>query len=151
MASAAPGYPQPLPPRSVATHPIHGMLAAFPLAFFTGALLTDILYANTAVIQWANFSVWMIAFGLFMGVLAALAGIVDAVRHRGRRRRRARPWWHGVGTALMMAFALVNAFVHSRDAWTSVVPAGLILSAIVAVLAIVTSWQGYSIEAEIVR
>lgn len=142
MASAA-------PVRSVQAHPIHAMLAAFPLALFCGALLTDIAYANTAEMQWANFSVWLITFGLAMGVLAAVAGIVDALRDRGRprgRERQRRPWWHGVGTALMLAFALVNAFVHSRDAWTSVVPTGLILSAIVALLAIATSWQGFRMQ-----
>jgi uncharacterized membrane protein len=46
----------------------------------------------------------------------------------------------------MMMLALINAFIHSRDAWTSVMPAGLILSAIVAVLAVATSWMGYSLE-----
>ena len=66
------------------SHPIHGLLAAYPLAFFTGALVSDIAYANSAQMQWANFSVWLIAGGLLMGVLAAIAGIVDAVAHRGR-------------------------------------------------------------------
>jgi uncharacterized membrane protein len=39
----------------------------------------------------------------------------------------------------------VNAFVHSRDAWTSVVPTGLVLSIITAVLAIVSSWIGFTL------
>lgn len=128
-----------------ASHPIHGMLAAYPLAFFTGALVTDIFYANTADMQWANFSIWLITGGLLMGVLAAIVGIVDGVANRRRRPRRS-SWPHSLGTLLMMALALVNAFIHSRDAWTSVVPTGLILSAIVAVLALATSWLGYSLE-----
>ena len=135
-----------IPPRTQRTHPIHGMLAAYPLAFFTGALVSDIAYLNTAEMQWANFSVWLIAGGLLMGVLAAIVGIVDAIANRGRQRAR-RPWPHSVGTALMMALALLNAFIHSRDAWTSVVPTGIILSAIVSVLAIATSWSGYALEA----
>lgn len=141
MASVAPV--RPLSARQ--SHPIHGMLSAFPLAFFVGALVTDVIYANSANMQWANFSIWLITFGLVMGVLAAITGIVDAVAYRGRARRR-RPWWHSVGTALMMALALINAFIHSRDAWTSVVPTGLVLSAIVTLLAVATSWQGYTIE-----
>lgn len=135
-----------VPVRSLHTHPIHAILSAFPLAFFCAALGTDILYANTADMQWANFSIWLIAAGLLMGVLAAVAGIVEAVARRGRPRSRRRPWWHAVGTGLMMLFALVNAFVHSRDAWTSVVPTGLALSVVVALLAVATSWQGYSLE-----
>lgn len=134
------------PPRVARAHPIHGILAAYPLAFFTGALATDIAYLNTATMQWANFSVWLIAGGLFMGVLAAIVGIVDAIANRGRGRAR-RPWLHSVGTLLMMALALLNAFIHSRDAWTSVVPTGIILSVIVSILALATSWSGYSLEA----
>jgi len=134
------------PRRSVRTHPIHGILSAYPLAFFTGALLTDIAYANSAQMMWANFSIWLITGGLVMGMLAAIVGIADAIANRGRRHARA-GWPHSLGTALMMILALVNAFIHSRDAWTSVVPTGLILSAIVAVLALATSWLGYALEA----
>ena len=136
--------------RATIAQPIHGILAAYPLAAFTGALLTDITYANSANMQWANFSVWLIAAGVVMGILAAIAGIVDAWMHRGRRRR-GRPAWHGVATIVMLVLATVNGFVHSRDAWTSVVPDGLILSALTAFLALVTAWSGYAIERESLR
>lgn len=128
---------------SAPAHPIHAMLAAYPLAFFSGALVTDILYVNSPQPQWSNFSIWLITFGLIMGGVAAIAGIVDAVLAWGRPRRRS--WMHSLGTLLMLALALVNAFVHSRDGWTAIMPTGLILSAIVALLAVATSWIGYSI------
>ena len=137
MADTVPSY---------APHPIHGMLGAFPLAFFTAALVTDIAYANTAEMQWANFSVWLIAGGVMMGVLAAIAGIVDALSHRGRGRRRGSSL-HSVLTIVTFVVAIINGFVHSRDAWTSVVPAGLILSAITTVLVVITSWNGYNVAA----
>ncbi|MBA4090987.1 MAG: hypothetical protein C0494_10375 [Sphingobium sp.] len=130
--------------RRVRAHPVHGILSAYPLAFFTAAFVADIAYANSAQMQWANFAVWLITGGLLMGVLAAFAGIVDALLYKGTRRRS---WPHSIGVLLMMILALFNAFIHSRDGWTSVVPTGLILSAIVSVLALVTSWMGYSLEA----
>jgi len=129
------------------SHSIHGILAAYPLAFFSGALLFDVVYANSAQMQWANFAVWLITLGLIMGVLAGIAGIVDALLARRRGQRRTRPWAHTVATALMMIVALINAFIHSRDAWTSVVPTGLVLSAITMVLALVSAWLGYSLDA----
>jgi uncharacterized membrane protein len=144
MATAYP--PRSIHPRTARSHPIHGILSAYPLALFTAALATDITYLNTANMQWANFSVWLIAGGLFMGVLAAIVGIVDALANRGRSRAR-RPWFHSVGTLLMMVLALLNAFIHSRDAWTSVVPTGIILSVIVSILALATTWSGYTLEA----
>jgi uncharacterized membrane protein len=36
-------------------------------------------------------------------------------------------------------------FVHSRDAWTSVVPTGLILSAATVVILMITAWLGGSL------
>jgi uncharacterized membrane protein len=139
MASLSPAAP-------MRSHPIHGILSAYPLAFFTGALATDIVYAQTANMMWANFSAWLIAAGILMGVMAALVGIADAIAARGRRRRT-RPWPHSLLTGAMMVVALVNAFVHSRDAWTSVVPTGIILSVIVTVLALASSWMGYTLQA----
>ena len=39
--------------------------------------------------------------------------------------------------------ALINAFVHSRDGYTAVVPTGLILSVlVVAILLCATAWTG---------
>lgn len=129
--------------------PLHGILAAFPIALFTGALISDIAYANSATVQWANFSVWMIAGGVVGAVLAGIAGIVDAVVWRGHARRRS--MFHSVLTIVMLVVAIVNGFVHSRDGWTSVVPTGLILSAITAVLVLVTGWIGYTIPDREVR
>ena len=131
-------------------HPVHAMLSAYPLALFSTALVTDIAYANSAQMQWANFSVWLITGGLIMGALAAVAGIVDALLgwRRGGRVRRGSSWPHAILTGLMLLLALVNAFVHSRDGWTSVVPGGLVLSVIVTVLALITSWQGFALQAQ---
>lgn len=135
------------PSRAVGrAYPVHGVLSAYPLALFSAALVTDITYARTAQMMWADFSIWLITGGLAMGGLALVAGLVDALRHRGRARPRG-SWGHAIGTLVMLALALVNAFIHSRDAWTSVVPTGLVLSAIVTVLALATSWQGFSLQA----
>jgi len=38
---------------------------------------------------------------------------------------------------------IFNIFVHSRDAYTSVVPAGLILSALAVLILLVTGWMGW--------
>ncbi|WP_242140396.1 MULTISPECIES: DUF2231 domain-containing protein [unclassified Sphingomonas] len=131
-------------PMASAPHPIHSVLAAFPLAFFTTAFVTDLTYVNTAEMMWANFSVWLITGGLIMGVLAAIAGIVDFARNR-RARRAPRPWFHSLLNIVVLVLGTVNAFIHSRDAYTSVMPTGILLSAIVAVLVIVSSWTGTSV------
>ena len=130
-------------PSVSALHPLHVLLGAYPIAFFSGAFLTDIIYLNTAVMMWANFSVWLITGGLVMGVAAAIVGIGEALFSRNKSSLRP-GWFHSVGNALVLALSLWNAFVHSRDAWTSVVPTGIILSGIVTVLVVTVNWLGTS-------
>jgi uncharacterized membrane protein len=131
-------------PRSTASifgHPIHAALVPFPITCFIGALLTDIAYTQSANMQWANFSVWLITAGLVMGGLAAVAGLTDYFGDRRIRRLRTATA-HMVINSLVWVLELFNAFVHSRDGWTSVVPAGLILSIVSVLLLGVSGWLG---------
>ena len=133
---------------------IYPRLAPIPVACFVGALLTDVTYAKTADIMWSNFSAWLLAVGLFVACVAAAAGLVDLI---GDSRVRAQRWvWpYAIGTLLVLVLALFDNLVHTHDGWTSVVPTGLTLSAIiVAVLAVTTilGWTlGYTREGERVR
>ncbi|KJC51170.1 membrane protein [Bradyrhizobium sp. LTSP885] len=125
----------------VARHPIHVMLVPFPIVCFVGTLLTDIAYWRTAQMMWADFSAWLLFAGLVMGGLAAIAGLIDFFGSR-RIRTLAPAWYHMAGNVVVMLLALLNAFVHSRDVWTSVVPTGLVLSALTVIVMLVTGWLG---------
>lgn len=124
-------------------HPLHHAFTAFPTACFSGALLTDIAYWKTAEMQWANFSAWLLAFGLLMAAFAILAGLIDAVigwRIAGGRRPGL---IHVLGNLIAVLLSLLNSFVHSRDAYTSVVPEGLLLSLLVVAILSLTGWWGH--------
>jgi len=128
-------------PLSIADRSITGILLAIPVVCFIGALLTDIAYWRTADMMWANFSAWLITVGVVIGYLAAIAGLIDFASNR---LVRAQPpaWPHLIGNVVAMLIATVNMFIHSRDAWTSVVPWGAILSAVVVVILLFTGWMG---------
>jgi uncharacterized membrane protein len=117
------------------------MLVPFPIVCFIGVLLTDIVYWRTAVMMWADFSAWLVTVGVIMGVLAAIAGLIDFLSNP---RIRAQPpaWPHLIGNAVALILAIINMLVHTRDAWTSVVPWGLVLSAVVVLILLVTGWLG---------
>ena len=116
-------------------------LAPFPIAFFSGALLTDIAYARTANMMWADFSAWLLAAAMATGVLAALAAVASLAIHR--RAPSARPAWPALVAGLLVLVAgMFDNLVHSRDAWTSVVPTGLALSALTVILILITAWLG---------
>jgi uncharacterized membrane protein len=133
-------------PRStarIAGHPIHPMLVPFPIACFVGTLLTDLAYFGTANIMWSNFSAWLVTVGVIMGFLAAIAGLIDFLGDRAIRRTGA-AWPHALGNAVALGLATVNMFVHTHDAWTSVVPWGLTLSALVVLILLFTGWMGWA-------
>jgi uncharacterized membrane protein len=127
----------------IAVHPIHPMLVPFPIACFVGALLTDLAYWKTAEMMWADFSAWLLFFGLIMGSVATIVGLVDLLGNR-RIRALAPAWFHMIGNMVVLVLALLNCFVHSRDAWTSVVPTGLMLSALTVIVMLFTGWMGWS-------
>ncbi|TGQ62640.1 MAG: DUF2231 domain-containing protein [Mesorhizobium sp.] len=128
---------------SIAGHPIHPMLVPFPIACFVGTLLTDIAYWRTAEMMWADFSAWLVTVGVIMGLLAAIAGLTDFLGSR-LVRAQSPAWPHFLGNVLALVLAIVNMLVHTRDAWTSIVPWGLILSAVVVLILLVTGWLGWA-------
>ena len=130
-----------LPRMAIGGVPIHAMLVPFPIVCFTGALLSDITYSNSPQVQWANFSEWLLAVGLIMGVLAAIFGLIDFLA-AGKARPRI-GWVHLIGNAVVLVLALFNNLVHARDGWTGVVPTGLTLSAITVLILIVTGFLGW--------
>jgi uncharacterized membrane protein len=76
-------------------------------------------------------------------LLAGLALLVDIVGGRAGPIS----WVHLAALAGAALLSLLNVFVHSRDAWTSVVPQGLMLSAVVAICLLLIGWRGWSVTA----
>jgi uncharacterized membrane protein len=119
--------------------PIHKMLVSFSAAYFTGALVTDLVYWQIPDVLWERFSIWLIVAGLIMAGLATIAYAIDLA---GGRQIDRPAWPRVVGYAIAVLLALTNAFIHSRDAYTAVVPTGLMLSGLVIIVLLLTSWVG---------
>lgn len=122
-------------------HPLNAILLAFPLPLFLGALLSDLAYQASFQIQWANFSSWLIAGGLFVGGFAVLWALIDLVRSGAGRRKRVAIYF--VVLLAMWVLGFTNALVHSKDAF-AIMPEAVFLSAVVTILALVAAWIGYS-------
>jgi uncharacterized membrane protein len=115
---------------------MHSVLAFSALPLFLGALLSDWAYARSYQVQWTNFASWLIAGGLVFAGLALLWAAVDVLLSRHRRG--------AMYLLLLLAsfvLGLVNALVHARDGWAAM-PAGLVLSAVVLLLAAAASVTG---------
>ena len=116
--------------------PIHRMLASFSAAYFVGALVTDLVYWQMPDVMWERFSIWLITVGLVVSGLAVIAYVIDLASGRQIDRPA---WPRAVGYVVAVLLALPNAFVHSRDGYTAVVPTGLMLSGLVVAVLIVTA------------
>lgn len=122
-------------------YPIHAMLVPIPMVCFIATLITDIVYWQTAAMLWADMSAWLLVVGLIISVFAVTAGLIDFFGDP--RIRQLRPAWiHVLGNVLALILSIFNALIHTRDAYTSVVPTGLILSALVVLILLVTGWNG---------
>ena len=133
-------------PRStvrVRGRPLHAILVPVPIFCFTATLVTDIVYWRTAAMQWANISAWLLVIGLIVSLFAAPAGLIDFFGDRRIREIRA-AWIHAFGNIAALIISIFNALIHTRDAYTSVVPSGLLLSALVVVILLITGWNGWT-------
>ena len=122
-------------PVARAVAPIYLVLFPIPVVCCLAALATDITYSATAFLMWLHFSEWLIAAGLAFGALAALALLVEFITTPAVRSGPF-GWPHLVLFYGALVVELLNAFVHTIDGWTAVVPTGMILSAVGAILAL---------------
>src|SRR5436309_9655918 len=68
------GHPQST--AKIGTHPIHPMLIPFPIVCFILTFVCDLLYVQGHT-ELAHASNWLLAIGLGMAALAAVAGLTD--------------------------------------------------------------------------
>jgi uncharacterized membrane protein len=119
------------------------MLVPIPIVCFIAALITDIVYWQTAKMLWTDMSAWLLVAGVIVACFAALAGLIDFFGEPRIRELRA-AWIHALGNIAVLILSIFNVLIHTRDAYTSVVPTGLILSAIVVLILLITGWNGWS-------
>src|ERR1700733_2042463 len=120
------------PRRSAVAEGIYGLLNPIPFGCFVAALIFDIIYAETAVMMWNKGAAWLIFFGLLFAVVPRLLNMMQVwitCRAAATRTDQLDFWLN----LIAIVVAIVNAFVHSRDAY-AVVPTGAWLSACTVVL-----------------
>lgn len=140
MAEFLPGE-EPVRVRHGALDTLHALLGALPIAYFLLAFLMDVTYVRSTYFIWPIFTIWLIVAGLVAGGLAVLIGLIDWLASRRSTRARGSKW-HAIVTLVALGLGLLNAFVHSRDGWTAVVPEGIILSGVSTLLLIVAAFLG---------
>jgi uncharacterized membrane protein len=117
---------------------IHPPLIGIGSGLLIAVFLSDEMYRRSTLFQWNNFSMWLLLVGLLVAFVAALALLVD----RLRGALGAISWLRFAGFTVAVLLSILNAFVHTRDAYTAVWPEGWTISLIVAVILLVLAFTG---------
>ncbi|WP_036141206.1 membrane protein [Luteibacter sp. 9135] len=125
-------HPRVVSQRNVVAATLYGLLNPIPFGCFVAALIFDATYAHTGVTLWIKGAAWLILFGLLFAIVPRLVNLVQVwitSRHALWRGARIDFWLNLVAIVV----AIVNAFVHTRDAYAAV-PAGVWLSVVTVLL-----------------
>jgi uncharacterized membrane protein len=118
--------------KSTTVAAIYELLNPVPYGFFIAALMFDIIYVRSAGILWTKSASWLIALGLIFAIIPRLINLYRVWFYFGKPTNSSvKP--HFWLNFLAIILAIINAFVHSRDAY-AVVPHGLMLSVVVVAL-----------------
>jgi len=118
------------PTRSPVASAIFALLNPIPFGFFVAALIFDIIYARSGEILWVKAAAWLIPLGLIVAIVPRLINLVYIWRPKNHASgiEKLDFWLNLVG----IAAAILNAFVHSRDAYAAM-PDGVELSVVTIV------------------
>lgn len=125
----------------IGDHPVHPMLVPLPIGFLTAALISDVVFANTLDVFWAQASYWLILGGLIAGLIASATGLIEILGVQ-RARRMKMAWIHGLGNLLALAITAINFYLRNDDIADAIVPTGLTLSILTSAIMSVTGWLG---------
>ena len=130
--------------RTITTSPalLHPPLVGAGTSLLIAAFASDLFYWRTLLFQWNNISIWLLTAGLIVAAVAALALFAEVLL--GLAGHLA--WGRFAGFAAAVLLSILNAFVHSRDAYTAVVPDGVGLSASVAIILVALGRRGWAIS-----
>lgn len=125
---------------AMAGHPLHAATVHFPIVLAFITLSADLCLWVVADPFWQRAGLWAAGLGFVSGVVAGLIGLMELLLVRGIRSRST-GWAHGV--AAIMLIAVLGANWGLRIQYPDrVLPDGLFLSVLAAILTVIAGWHG---------
>ena len=115
------------------------MLVAFPIGFYVGSLVSDIIYVVTKVPMWVGFSEALIGFGVIGALLAALFGFVDYFTAPMPPDVKATATKHMIINLILTVLFAVDFFIRQTDGTSTI---GYGLSVVGVILLLAAGWLG---------
>ncbi|WP_432350029.1 DUF2231 domain-containing protein (plasmid) [Shinella yambaruensis] len=125
---------------AISGHPLHAMSVHFPIAFVFATFGVDILYWWTGDGFWLRVGLWSSGGAFFLGMVAGAVGTAELLLVPGIRARVA-SWAHAIAAMTLIAVMGANWGVRATNL-LDVLPQGLFLSGLSAVLTGIAGWHG---------
>jgi len=122
----------------IAGHPIHPMLIPFPIVCFILTFVCDILYTRGHT-ELATPSKWLLAIGLVMAALAAVAGLTDFLGEK--RIQGSDAIKHAIANVTAVVLELVNLLLR-RGHDEFIGSTGVYISLVVVLILLYSGWKG---------
>jgi len=122
-----------------AGHPIHPVLIPFPIAFFSGALVSDIISHWGDPIFWPRMSVVLIGLGIVGALLAALFGFIDYFTAPMSNDAKKTATTHMIFNLVTVVIFAIAFYIRLGNATAL---AGYVLTVIGVLVLAVSGWLG---------
>lgn len=122
-------------------HPLHPMLIHFPVAALLGLVATDLAFIVSNDNFWARASLWLAGVGALGGWISGMAGLVDLTTV-ARIRRLVTAWCHAVLAVMLLSLATLNWLLRIDGPEAQILPWGLCISLLTALLIAITGILG---------
>jgi len=120
-------------------HPVHPMLVPFPIAFFAGALISDIISHWGDPVFWPRMSVVLIGLGIIGALLAAVFGFVDYLTAPLSEGAKKTATTHLILNLVVVAIFVIAFFVRFGDATSTI---GYVLTVLGVLVLFVSGYLG---------
>jgi uncharacterized membrane protein len=128
---------------NISGHPLHALTVHFPIALVFATLGADVFYWWSGDPFWLRAGLWAAGVAFLSGIAAALIGTFEILFAKGIRVR-ASSWNHAVSAMTLLAVAGTNwgLRLHAVDIGQVVLPHGLLLSVLAAIMTGFAGWHG---------
>jgi len=128
-------------------HPIHPMLIAFPVAFYTGSLASFIAYNSNNDIFWFKAGYVANVAGVIMALVAAIPGFIDWLYIPSESKAKKTGVFHLICNVVALLLFAINLWMLKGE-WNDTNPgvgAALILTGAGFVITIIAGFLGWTL------
>ncbi|HSV09322.1 MAG TPA: DUF2231 domain-containing protein [Hanamia sp.] len=128
-------------------HPIHPMLIAFPVAFYTGSLASFIAYNSNNDIFWFKAGYVANVAGVIMALVAAIPGFIDWLYIPSESKAKKTGVFHLICNVVALLLFAINLWMLKGE-WNDTNPgvgAAFILTGAGFVITIIAGFLGWTL------